>query len=57
MTPMRRSSYVFALMAGLLVLPSLGFAKDKQKATLPDYVLQARTVAVVIDPDAGVSLY
>lgn len=56
MTPMRRSSYVFALMAGLLVLPSLGFAKDKQKATLPDYVLQARTVAVVIDPDAGVSL-
>jgi hypothetical protein len=42
-------------MAGLL-LPSLVFAKDKQKTRLPDYVLQARTVAVVIDRNAGVSL-
>jgi hypothetical protein len=37
-------------LAALLVSP--GFAKDK-KAVLPDYVLRARTVSVVIDPDAG----
>ena len=51
---MLRQSCVLAGMAGLLLLvPS--FAKDKSKTTLPYYVLHARTVSVVIDPDAGVS--
>jgi hypothetical protein len=52
---MHRSGCVVAVIAGLL-LPALAFAKEKQKTTLPSYVLQARTVAVVIDPTAGVSL-
>jgi len=38
----------------LLVVP--GFAKDKSKPMMPLYVLQARTVAVLIDPDAGASI-
>lgn len=37
----------------LLLIPS-AYAKDKKKI-LPAYVLQARTVLVVIDPDAGIS--
>ena len=36
----------------LLTLPALA----KNKPTLPDYVLRAHTVAVVVDPDAGMSL-
>jgi hypothetical protein len=42
------------MTAGLL-LPSLTFAKDKPHSTLPTYVLQAHTVSIVIDRDAGVS--
>src|SRR5580765_7828919 len=46
------------LMAGLLgtvLLPIQAPAKDKNKdkAVLPDYVLRAETVLVIIDPDAG----
>jgi hypothetical protein len=52
---MYRRSYAAAMVAGLL-LPSLALAKDKAKSTLPTYVLQAHTVAIVIDPSAGVSL-
>jgi hypothetical protein len=52
---MHRRAYTAAMVAGLL-LPSLSLAKDKAKSTLPTYVLQAQTVAVVIDPSAGVSL-
>lgn len=52
---MHRRRLVHAISAGLL-LPFLAMAKDKPKSTLPTYVLQARTVAVVIDPSAGVSL-
>ncbi len=37
--------------ATLLITPSL--AKDKNKPLLPGYILQARTIRVVIDPDAG----
>jgi hypothetical protein len=31
-------------------------AKDKKKIVLPDYVLKARTVLVVVDPNAGIAL-
>jgi len=41
-------------LATLLVTPAL--AKDKNKPLVPAYSLQARTVRVVIDPDAGESL-
>ena len=44
------------LFAATLVVASAGFAKDKTKPTMPAYVLTARTVAVVIDPNAGESV-
>jgi hypothetical protein len=37
--------------AVLLVVP--GYSKNKKKQTLPDQVLKAQTVLVVIQPDAG----
>jgi hypothetical protein len=45
-----------AVVAAGVLLASFAFAKDKPKSTLPTYVLQAQTVSVIIDPDAGVSL-
>jgi hypothetical protein len=39
------------LLAALLAVPTQ--AKDKKKSTLPEYVLKATTVLVVIAPDAG----
>jgi hypothetical protein len=39
------------LLAALLATPAS--AKDKKKSTLPDYVLRASTVLVVINPEAG----
>jgi len=39
-----------------LVLASLSFAKDKNKNSLPSYVLNARTVLVMMEPDAGAPL-
>jgi hypothetical protein len=44
----------FALFA-VSLLVTFGFAKDKKPA-LPAYVLNAKTVAVVIDPGAGISV-
>jgi hypothetical protein len=38
------------------LLVSLAPAKDKKKAVLPDYVLKARTVLVIVNPDAGISV-
>jgi hypothetical protein len=52
----RMAKRAFALVVGSLLIASIGFAKDKAKSTLPAYVLTARTVAVVIDPDAGISI-
>lgn len=39
------------LLATLLALPAN--AKDKKKQTLPEYVLRASTVLVVVNPEAG----
>ena len=49
---LNRAVAVFA--AGLFIAQA-GFAKDK-KAVLPAYVLTARTVTVIIDPSAGISV-
>jgi len=44
-------------VASLLLLCCLaGAAKDKKKPLLPEDVLRARTVLVVVDPEAGVSV-
>lgn len=46
-----------AILSVVIVLSgSLGYAKGKAKDVLPVYVLRARTVAVMIDPDAGIAL-
>jgi hypothetical protein len=36
----------------LLIVPFVS-AKDKKKPALPAYILQAQTVLVMVDPDAG----
>lgn len=43
---------VLALVAGIVVLASCVAAKKKEKQVLPDTVLKAQTVFVVIQPDA-----
>lgn len=45
--------FIASAVATLLLTPSLAKAKDKNKPSLPGYILQARTVRIVIDPDAG----
>src|SRR5260370_16084541 len=45
----RRNFTVFILLVSCLS----AFGKDKKKVLLPTDVLQARTVLVVVDPDAG----
>ena len=50
-----RSLKCICVVLAASALLSAALAKDKGPA-LPLYVLQARTVAVMIDPDAGISL-
>jgi hypothetical protein len=47
---MSRTSVVLSLA---LLLTNLAVAKDKNKVALPAYVLNAQTVLVVINPEAG----
>ena len=42
-----------ALLALALILVTSASAKDKKKPTLPEDILRAQTVRVVIDPEAG----
>lgn len=51
---MTRRLFPLLSLALLLAIPAT--AKDKKKAQLPDYVLRAETVRVVIDPDAAVPI-
>jgi hypothetical protein len=43
--------FSLVLIAALSTVPS--HAKDKKKSSLPEYVLRATTVRIVISPDAG----
>jgi hypothetical protein len=47
-----RSRLSSLLLFAVLLTASAG-AKDKKKSTLPEYVLRATTVLVVVSPDAG----
>ena len=47
-----RLSFLLSLLV-LLTTQAIAKDKDKNKSTLPNYVLRAQTVRVVIDPDAG----
>jgi hypothetical protein len=44
------------LLSLILLIASLTFANDKKKNLLPAYVLWARTVLVVMDPDSGITV-
>jgi hypothetical protein len=44
-----------ALIAGLLMATFAG-AKNKAEKSVPDYILHAKTVAVIIDPQAGIDV-
>ena len=46
-----RSLVIYIVIAAA----TLSFANEKKKAVLPATILNAQTVAVIIDPDAGVS--
>lgn len=45
-----------ATFLSILLLSSVGIAGEKKKTALPDYVLDARTIVVVVTPEAGVSM-
>jgi hypothetical protein len=52
MPAIRTSKFAWLSVACLVLTPALA----KEKPTLPAYFLRARTVAVLIDPAAGISL-
>lgn len=53
--PYRKSLAVCLLLASSLVASApVASAKDKKKVVLPADILQARTVLVVVDPEAGI---
>jgi hypothetical protein len=45
-----------SVLLGLSLLASFGLAKDKTKHILPAYVLNAHTVAIIVDPHASMSI-
>lgn len=47
---------VRVILGLILVFAAFAPAKDKKKHTLPAYVLNARTVLVVVEPNAGISV-
>lgn len=49
---LRRTHVLFLLLP---VVTSVAIAGGEKKSSLPPYVLTARTVVVLIDPDAGIS--
>jgi len=49
----RPSFLVLTALLAAVLLPTQATAKDKKKPVLPEYVLRAETVLVMIDPDAG----
>ena len=52
----RERRYFVCAVLLVLVLGSLAAAANKEKPVLPNYVLRAQTVLVIIDPDAGTSM-
>lgn len=50
------SNRIRVMMVVVLLCACLAGAKDKKKNALPTYVLDAQTVLVMIDPDAGTSM-
>ena len=44
------------LLLGVLSVLPAGLAKDRNKVVLPKYILLAKTVSVLIDPNAGVEV-
>lgn len=48
---MFRRVYCLLLLSALLAAPAV--SKNKNKSTLPEDILRAQTVRVVVDPDAG----
>ena len=46
----------YVLLTGALMMLLPAFAKDKKKILLPNYILQAKTVTVLIDPNAGIDV-
>lgn len=51
--PRKRQTMV---LVAILLMAGAGSARDKSKGNLPANVLQARTVSILIDPQAGIDV-